>query len=63
MDSQYISQTVDVVIDKDSELYRTICKAAKETGEPISSIINITASVGLYHHMKDNLKLYYKAEA
>lgn len=60
--AKYIHQSIDIVIDSESDLYKSVCEVAERTGRTVESIINTVASAGLYFHMERGLSVYYGKE-
>lgn len=60
MGSKYYKQTVEIVFDREGDVYKRIAEVAKQTGESFGSIVNFVVVAGLAHHMNVNLKHYYE---
>ncbi len=50
----YHSQSVYVVIGKETDLYKKIENIAEQTGESIEQVFSSLATTGIYHHMLCN---------
>lgn len=58
----YHKQTIELILDKDTDLYRRIEIAASREGKPVEYIIDGIAGVGIAHFMSDNLKFFYERQ-
>ena len=58
--AEYHKQSVEVIIDKESELYKRICAVAENRGYSVEHVFETIAQVGLAHHMGRNLKYMYE---
>lgn len=57
---EYHKQTIEVIIDKESDLYKRICAVAERKGRSVEYIFDTVAMVGLAPHMERNLKYIYE---
>ncbi len=57
---EYHKQTIEVVIDKDSGLYKRVCAVAKSQRRSVEDIFDTIALTGMAHDMERKLKFYYE---
>lgn len=58
--AEYYHQNIEIIVDKESELYRRICAAAEKNGISVERVFSLVAEAGICHHMGDNLKYIYE---
>ncbi len=60
MENKYRKQSVEIVMNREEDLYKRICKVSEQTGESFESILGFVVIAGLNHHMDTNLKYLYE---
>lgn len=53
---RFYHQSIDLVLKRDSDLFRRIEKLAKAEGCSFDKMVESVVEVGLSHHIKDNLQ-------
>ena len=53
--SKYHRQTVEIVLNKEDELWSRLVERAAEVGLPVESLIDMLVTVGIYHDIERKL--------
>lgn len=54
---EFITQNVDIIIEKGSDLYNRILAEAERSGRDFSEVVRTSVGWGVYGHMNSNLDL------
>ena len=57
---EYHKQMIEVIIDKESDLYKRICAVAESKGRSVEDVLDTIALTGLAHDMSRRLKIFYE---
>lgn len=56
MEKKYYRQQIDVVLEKDSDLYRRIAALAETQGHSFEAEVESVVEASLWHHMTRNVE-------
>jgi len=54
---EFITQNVDIIIEKGSDMYNRILAEAERSGRDFSEVLRTAVGWGVYGHMNSNLDL------
>ena len=58
----YHKQTVEIIINRESELYRKICERARRDGISVEAVVDMLMTLGSHLELEKKLKMLDRME-